>query len=301
MACPLFILGATAIGKSEVALQLAEQTGAAILVLDAMQVYRGLEIGVGKPTAEERQRVPHVGIDLVDWTESFDVARYVQVATSFLREIERPVIICGGTGLYFQALTQGLCDVPAAPLALREELALLSLTELQERLRRSDPGICANLDMRNPRRIQRAIECIETTGRSLLAWQQETPPPPVTQFQAVWLQRPPEILRERINRRVHNMLRSGWLTEVAQLLQTSGEEKLAQCPAIGYRELMDVCLQRLTLERAEETIVVQTRQYAKRQVTWFKRAEGVVPLMVGDSLAETCQRVRAVWQGQVPL
>ncbi len=291
---PLFILGATAVGKSEVALRLAEETGSPIFVMDAMQVYRGLEIGVGKPMAEERRRVPHGGIDLVEWTESFDVARYIQAASDFLQKSERPVIICGGTGLYFQALTQGLCEVPMAPASLRKELSQLGLPKLQNRLKQLDPAICSTLDMQNPRRVQRAIECMETTGRSLLIWQQETPEPILPQFRAVWLQRPRDLLRQRIADRVGKMLKIGWLIEVERLLKEGGEEKLAQCPAIGYKELMEVCLNRLSLEEAGRLISIKTSQYAKRQVTWFTRAQGILPLQASNSIEETCRKINAI-------
>ena len=119
MSPPLFLLGATAVGKSAVALELARARGAAILALDAMQVYRGANIGVGKPTAAERAEIPHGGLDLAEFGETFDVARYVEHAAAFLAEQHaagRPVMVVGGTGLYFRALTRGLCDAPPTPV-----------------------------------------------------------------------------------------------------------------------------------------------------------------------------------------
>lgn len=299
MPIPLFILGATATGKSDIALRLAEETGATLLVMDAMQVYRGLEIGVGKPTLQERARVRHEGLDLVEWTDQFNVAEYVLEAGRVIASSgPRPLIICGGTGLYFQALTQGLCEVPSASPELRAELSALSGESLRERLLRVDPGICPSLDLNNPRRVQRAIECMETTGRSLRLWQQSTPSPLLDRFQAVWLQRPQAELEQRLTLRVQQMLDAGWVEEVAGLLARSGKEKLARCPAIGYRELMEVCLNETCLPEAWERIRVKTRQYAKRQNTWLRRARQVVPLSLAhtDSDRKTENLILQLWR-----
>ncbi len=181
----VFLLGATGAGNSEVALTLARRRGAAILALDAMQVYREADIGLGKPSAAERAEIPHGGLDLVDFGAAFDVARYVEHATDFFREhrvAERPVVVAGGTGLYFRALTQGLCEAPAGPSHLREELAALSVEQLRERLQKVDPQMLVRIDAANPRRLIRAIEVMETTGRSLHAWQEEPPVPLVKNF-----------------------------------------------------------------------------------------------------------------------
>ncbi len=148
----------------------ARHSGAAILAMDAMQVYRGADIGTGKPTAAERAKIPHGGLNLVEFGENFDVARYLEHATTFLREQRetgRRVIIVGGTGLYFRALTQGLCDVPQGSDELRAELNALSVEHLRERLEKIDPAMLERLDSSNPRRLIRAIEVKEETGRSL--------------------------------------------------------------------------------------------------------------------------------------
>jgi tRNA dimethylallyltransferase len=171
----IFLLGATGVGKSDVALEAArahpEFSGrAAILALDAMQVYRGADIGTGKPSAAERKEIPHGGLDLAEIGEEFDTARYVAHALEFLREQDvagRRVIAVGGTGLYFRALTRGLCEAPRGSAELRAELARLSTKELRERLAQVDPEIIPRLDTENPRRLARAIEVMETSGRSL--------------------------------------------------------------------------------------------------------------------------------------
>jgi tRNA dimethylallyltransferase len=253
-------------------MELARRTGAAILALDAMQVYRGADIGTSKPTAAERAEIPHGGLDLVDFGGAFDVAHYLAHAAEFLREqAARGVIIVGGTGLYFRALTQGLCDAPQGSEALRAELRGLSIEELRERLRRVDPEMLAQIDAANPRRVARAIEVMEMTGRSLRAWQAETPAPLVADYRAFWLQREKEELQARMEERVDAMLAAGWVEEVRGLVERHGEAAVRAFPAIGYRELAEVVAGWARLEAARGDILVATRQYAKRQLTWFAR------------------------------
>jgi tRNA dimethylallyltransferase len=269
----LFILGPTASGKSELALQLARERGGAILCLDAMQVYRDADIGTGKPTRKERDEIPHGGLDLVDIGQPFSVADYLQHAEKFLSECaarKQPIIIAGGTGLYYRALTQGLCEAPAAPPELKKEIAALSLEELQARLRKIDPEIIPHLDFKNPRRVARAIEVKEFTGLSLRQWQQQNSPPLVTDFEAYLLVRTKKDLDERIEKRVDQMLASGWKAEVDNLIKQYGISVLRNFQAIGYAELASALPNGVSPEiRAK--IVTATRQYAKRQLTWFRR------------------------------
>jgi tRNA dimethylallyltransferase len=284
----LVLLGATGVGKSAVALELARRRGAAILSLDALQVYRGADIGVGKPTAAERAEVPHGGLDLADFGETFDVARYVEHARDFLAAqaaANRQVIIVGGTGLYFRALTRGLCDAPPTPPDLRDELATMSLEKLRARLGLVDPPMLAQVDTENPRRLARAISVKEATGRSLAAWQAEPTEPVLREYRAAWLQRPKAELDARIEARVAAMLAAGWIDEVRSLAARHGVESVMRFPGIGYREIAEAlglavgspgnpAADDLAPElRAGVTrdICVATRQYAKRQLTWFRR------------------------------
>jgi tRNA dimethylallyltransferase len=277
---PIFLLGATGVGKSAVALELARARGAAILALDAMQVYRGADIGVSKPPAEERAEFPHGGLDLAELGETFNVARYVEHATAFLAEQEcagRPVVIVGGTGLYFRALTQGLCEAPPTPGALRDELNALTIAELRARLERVDAPMLEKLDPANPRRLLRAIAVMEMTGRSLAVWQAETPPPAVREFRACWLQRPKWELDRRIAARVEAMFDAGWVDEVRGLVARHGVEAVGVFPGIGYREIAVALAATLASgappdwAAVKSHILVATRQYAKRQLTWFRR------------------------------
>jgi tRNA dimethylallyltransferase len=267
----------------ELARALGGSMGAAILAMDAMQVYRGADIGTSKPTAAERAEVPHGGLDLVDFGACFDVAQYLKQAEAFLREQReagRRVIIVGGTGLYFRALTRGLCEAPQGSDELRAELSLLSVEELCERLRRVDPGMLERVDASNPRRLARAIEVMESTGRSLREWQEETPEPLVREFRAWWIQREKAELSQRIEARVEAMFAAGWVEEVRRLVKRYGLEAVRGFAGIGYGEIAEAIelrgQWRSQIEFGNEgtvrsDILAATRQYAKRQLTWFAR------------------------------
>lgn len=272
----IFIVGPTGTGKSDVALALARRRGAAILAMDSMQVYRGADIGTGKPSLDERKEIAHGGLDLIPLGESFDTASYLKEADRFLDlcgRLNQAVIIVGGTGLYYRALTRGLCDAPPAAQGLREELGKMTLEDLQKRLTEIDPSMVPHLDIQNPRRIARAIEVMETTGTSLRIWQQETRPALVTDFRAYFLTREKEDLHARIDRRVGQMFDAGWVEEVRSLLTQHGQETLENFPAIGYPEIARWLHSggKSPLPAVQETIALATRQYAKRQLTWFRR------------------------------
>jgi tRNA dimethylallyltransferase len=325
---PIFLVGATGTGKSAAGMEVARAgdgaKDAAILCMDAMQVYRGADIGTSKPTAEERAEVPHGGLDLVELTSSFDVAQYLKHAAAFLREQHgagRRVIIVGGTGLYFRALTRGLCEAPQGSDELRAELASLTTEQLRARLRNVDPAMLERIDAANPRRLARAIEVMEATGKSLREWQEETPEPLVKEFTAIWIQRPKAELEARIAARVEAMFSQGWVEEVRGLVEKYGVEAVRQFPGIGYGEIAErlrepdqiskfakfpnleeegggkagnkiartsafpsSCGGQQTWERGEaevkRDILVATRQYAKRQLTWFAREPKLQQVML---------------------
>jgi len=308
---PIFLVGATGTGKSAGAMEVARDWAragvrTAVLCMDAMQVYRGADIGTSKPTAAERAEVPHGGLDLAELSTSpharFDVAQYLKHAEAFLREQReagRRVIIVGGTGLYFRALTRGLCEAPQGSEELRMELAGLSVEELRERLRKVDPGMLERIDASNPRRLARAIEVMESTGRSLREWQEETPEPLVREYTALWIEREKAELSQRIEARVEAMFSQGWVDEVQKLVERYGLEAVQRFAGIGYREIAEGLREpdqiskstkfpnfeegggkkakrgsgrSLTLQEAlKSDICVSTRQYAKRQLTWFAR------------------------------
>ena len=178
---PILLTGPTAVGKSEIALLLAEKIGGEIISVDSMQVYRGLDIGTAKPTAAERQRVPHHLIDVIDLHESFDAAQFIRRAQAAVQEIQtrgRVPILCGGTGLYFNAFLNGLGDSPPANATLRAALHATPLPELLRELEQRDPMTFQIIDRQNPRRVVRALEVIRETGQPFSAQRAEWKSPP---------------------------------------------------------------------------------------------------------------------------
>jgi tRNA dimethylallyltransferase len=164
----ILLAGPTAVGKSAVALNLAERLGGEIISVDSMQVYRGLDLGTAKPTAAEREAVPHHLIDVADLTQAFDAAQFVRLAQAAAEEIlrrQRAPILCGGTGLYFKAFLEGLGEAPPSNLELRSQLEKTSLPELLSELQERDPATFAEIDRQNPRRVVRALEVIRITGK----------------------------------------------------------------------------------------------------------------------------------------
>src|SRR6478736_6826903 len=208
---PIFIAGPTAVGKSALALALAEQRGGEIISVDSMQVYRGLDIGTAKPTATERARVPHHLIDVAELTEAFDAAKFVALARQAAAEIQsrgRVPIFCGGTGLYFKAYLEGLGEAPPSDEKLRAELEAVPLAELLLELEQRDPVTFAKIDCNNPRRVIRALEVIRLTGKPFsaqrAAWNpSSTLHSPSSRF--FCLSRPAVDLHARINVRVDEM------------------------------------------------------------------------------------------------
>jgi tRNA dimethylallyltransferase len=210
------------------------------------------------------------------------VADYLRAAGEFLREQQgagRRVMAVGGTGLYFRALTRGLCEAPAGSAALRAELEGLSAEELRARLRRVDAPMLERIEAANPRRVQRAIEVMETTGKSLAVWQAETPAPLVSDFAACWLQRPKAEMELRMAARVEAMLAGGWAEEVRGLVAKFGLKTMRNFAAIGYGEIAEALAAGRGAESVRDEIVTRTRQYAKRQLTWFAREPNLQPLM----------------------
>ena len=284
------LAGPTASGKSEVALELAERLQGEIVSVDSMQVYRGMDIGTAKPTPADRARVPHHLLDVVDPWESFDVARFVALARGVLADLarrEKWAILCGGTGLYFKALAQGLGEAPAPDPELRARLESTPLADLLQELAERDPVTFARIDRRNLRRVVRAVEVIRLTGRpyseqrarwSLQDW------PTSWQGHLFGLARSPEDLRQRINARVDRMFQLGLVEETRRLLQQGVRPGSTAWQALGYRQVREFLEGRRSLTETVALVKLRTRQFAKRQMTWFR---GQMPLHWLDVLPET--------------
>lgn len=292
----LAIVGATATGKSELALRLAEAAGGEIVNADALQVYRGLEIGTAKPSAAQRARVPHHLIDLLDPSEPFSAGEFARRARAALAEIDgrrRPALVVGGSGLYLRALVGGLAELPAPVPEIRAELERRRVAEglaaLRAELERLDPPTAARLAAGDTQRTLRALEVVVATGRPLSSWlggSSGAAAPPLA-VRKVGLTLPRAVLYDRIESRVREMIARGWLDEVRALLASGVGPECPAFQAIGYAQWVRHLAGELHFEAAVREIVVATRRYAKRQETWFRReadVEWLVPQGVEANL-----------------
>jgi tRNA dimethylallyltransferase len=278
----LVIVGPTAVGKTELSLQLAERLGGEIISADSMQVYRGMDIGTAKATHVERQRVRHHLLDVVEPDQAFNVADYVALAENALAELaQRGVtpVITGGTGLYIDALLKGFLfpDTSADPI-IRAELeaqAELDPSSLFAELEKVDPVSAERIHPNDKRRIIRALEVYRRTGEPISklqhkAAEQDRPYRPLY----IGLSRNRQELYERINRRVEIMIEDGLIDEVKELLMRYPEQPTA-LQALGYKEIAWYLNGRLQLTEAIELLQRDTRRYAKRQLSWFKRNKDI--------------------------
>jgi tRNA dimethylallyltransferase len=304
----LLLAGPTAVGKSEIALCLARHLNGEIISVDSMQVYRGLDVGTAKASIEERRLVPHHLIDVADPGEHFDAARFASLARTAMGEIQsrgRLPILSGGTGLYFKVFLEGLGDAPAADPLLREELAATPLPDLLRELELRDRPTFEMIDRQNPRRVVRALEVIRLTGRPFseqrAAWtgreSKGDGAPPIGQVFFA-LARQPADLHTRINARVDNMFRNGLVAETARLLELGLAENPTAMQAIGYRQVVEHLRGRRSLADTVELVKLRTRQFAKRQMTWFRRQARPIWLELApqDTAATAAGRIRDTFE-----
>jgi tRNA dimethylallyltransferase len=278
MPVPFYLAGATASGKSAVAMELARLCHGEIVNADAFQLYRGLPLITAQPSMEDREKVPHHLFEVLDLTENCDAARYAALARPVIESIQRrgrTPIVTGGSGLYMKALTHGLSDLPQANPERRAEWEAMEPAALVELLRKHDPVSWETVDHRNLRYVMRALEISVLSGRPASTlrteWSGEGPV-----FAGAVLQRDREDLHERINRRVLAMVTGGVLEEAMaadHVDSTAGR-------AIGWREWRAVAEGRCSLEDAILAVQAATRQFAKRQITWFRRETGFRPIFV---------------------
>jgi tRNA dimethylallyltransferase len=271
------VLGPTASGKSALGLALAVRLGGEILCCDSMQVYRGMDIGTAKPTAEERRRRPHHLLDLVTPAEPFHAAAWAEQARVVLAAVAArgalPIIV-GGTGLYFRALTRGLFEAPPSDPEIRArhraEAERLGVAALHRRLAEVDPEAAARILAGDLLRISRALEVHEQTGQTITERQRQGSPPPALRLYTVVLDPPPPRLRERVEARVAAMMDAGFLDEV-RALRAAGYGATRALQAIGYRQLAEHLDGARPLADAIAEITRATVAYGRRQRTWFRR------------------------------
>ncbi len=298
----ILLAGPTAVGKSDAAILLAERVGGEIISVDSMQVYRGLDIGTAKPDLSERARVAHHLIDILDVTESFDAAAFVRLARAALEDIARRgkvPILCGGTGLYFQALTGGLGQAPPSNPGVRSELEALPTEQLLEELAARDPVTHGSIDRANRRRVVRALEVIRLTGK------------PFSDLRSDWSQggglgggrcflltRSSSDLQQRINVRVDAMFQKGLVAETERMLAKGlGENRTAR-QALGYRQISEHLAGERSLDQTIKLVKIRTRQFAKRQSTWFRKHGRWIPIKIEPN--DAAERIVEKLRGQMP-
>ena len=276
---PILIAGPTASGKSGLALQLAERYDGIVINADALQVYDGWRILTARPDDTEQSRAPHRLYGHVPMGADYSVGHWLRDIKDVIQDTDeahlKPIIV-GGTGLYFQALTQGLVDIPPVPDHIRAEaealIATKGLTAFADDLRTADPDTYARIDTNNPARTQRAWEVLRATGRGISEWQADTPPPLVPLDSAVALNLVSDTgwLNDRIDRRFDQMINMGALNECRAVMTSGWDPAHPSCQAIGAKELIAALQGQMDLQAAIEAAKTQTRQYAKRQRTWFR-------------------------------
>jgi tRNA dimethylallyltransferase len=273
----IIICGPTGVGKTAVGIQLAEKLDGEIISADSMQIYRYMDIGTAKPTADEQSRIPHHMIDIVDPDENFDAVRFAEMARDKVMQLHQrgvmPLVV-GGTGLYIKALLQGLFQSnpvdPKTRERLMKEAAENGSGILYDRLKRVDPDTADRLHPNDSYRIIRALETIESTGRSISEHQQEHgfSDEPFNALK-IYLRIDRQNLYERIDKRVDMMIEEGLVDEVKKLLAMSYSADLKSMQSIGYRHMVEFLAEQLPWDECVRTLKRDTRRFAKRQFTWF--------------------------------
>lgn len=293
---PLLILaGPTASGKSDVALELATRWGAEIVAADSMQVYRGLDILSAKPSPDERARIPHHAIDIAGIGENFTVAQWLAAARAAIAAIRgrglRPLVV-GGTGLYLRALRFGIDPNPPTPPELRRALASRPLPDLVAELREKDPAAAGRIDLANRRRVERALAIARLGGPALRESWATTPEP----AHLVVLRRQRDDLRARIARRAEAMFAGGAIEEVRRLRASGLRPGTTAWQALGVQPISDLLDGHCSESDARSRMTIATRQFAKRQMTWFRREPDAKWLDADpdESPAQIASRIQAM-------
>ncbi len=268
---PVLIAGPTASGKSALAMEIAGKHGGVIINADALQVFSDWRVLTARPTLQDEAVFPHQLYGHVPGDTAYSVGQWLRDVTPILAGQNRPIIV-GGTGLYFTALSEGLADIPNIPPDIRTIADQRMVDDgYQALLAELDPETTARIDTQNPVRVQRAWEVLAATGRGIAAWQDETPAPilPLADTQPILLSADKEWLNQRIAQRFDKMLANGALDE-ARTNRDTWLPNLPSAKAIGASELMAYLGGNMTLEQARDSATIATRQYAKRQRSWFR-------------------------------
>ncbi len=295
-----FLAGPTACGKSSTAIELAHLLDAEILSLDSMAIYREMDIGTAKPTADEQSQVPHHLIDLIDPSEEFSLAEYIDQAEIVVQDIfsrNKTPLFVGGTGLYLRSVLRGVFEGPPADWEFRnlsEQQEKETPGYLHEQLSKCDPVSAKKLHPRDQRRIIRALEVFRQTGKPLSEQQlQPELPPELRPEKVFWLHPNREWLYERVNRRVDMMIEQGLIEEVTQLLQRDPPPGRTAVQGLGYKEIIAHLQEEVPLEQTLELLKMRTRQFAKRQHTWFRNMSECKEVIVegSETASELAQKI----------
>ena len=294
----LVICGATAVGKSEIAQIVAEKLDGEIISADSRQIYKELDIGTAKPLDT---RIRHHLIDIIEPTEKFDSMKFVRLSLEAMEEIRgrgKLPIIVGGTGLYIRALTEGIFTGDFYNENIRKNLRQRweKGENLYDELRRVDPKAASKIDPNNYVRIERALEVFLVSGKPISYWwQNETKPPSEWKFVKILLSVERELLYRRIEKRTRKMLESGWVDEVKNLLRRGLSPDCPGLSSIGYRQIVEFTRGEIPYGEMFESIVRETKHYAKRQIVWFKKEPNIIriditnlePIIAADKII-TC-------------
>jgi tRNA dimethylallyltransferase len=271
----IIIVGPTAVGKTAAAVRLAQKLHTKIISADSRQCYRELDIGVAKPSTDELEAVHHYFVNSHSIESEVNAAAFEELALGWVEEIFRttPVaVMVGGTGLYIRAFTDGLDSIPPVDASIRSRVRRdfeeQGLGWLQEEIKKYDPAFYSQGELQNPQRVMRALEVRMSTGQSILSFRTREPRRRPFAVQTIGLQLPKEELHRRIHARVDNMMAAGLADEVKRLLPWRNHNALQ---TVGYKELFEYLDGKYTLAEAVAAIKTNTRQYAKRQLTWFRR------------------------------
>lgn len=303
-----YVTGATAAGKSDVGIALAQRLNGEIISLDSMAVYRGMDIGTAKPSLRARELVPHHLIDIADPVDSFSVSRYRQLALQVIADLRgrgRLPIFVGGTALYLKALLRGIFQGPPADWDFRKQVAddvrNSGIDKLYQRLQQVDPLAAHKLHPRDERRIIRALEVYKMTGTPISHWQQEFEQgTPAEECCVFTLRHPRPVLHARIAQRVQEMFARGLITEVENLLAKWKTLSHTAMQAVGYREVIEHVQGNRDLEATIEQVLVRTRRFARHQETWFRGLSecSIVDLSTVDTPETIADRLLELGQRQ---
>ncbi len=268
---PILIAGQTASGKSHLALQVAAKHGGTIINADASQVYNNWRILTARPSIEDEAKINHKLYGHIDGVTEYSVGTWIKEIRETLLSNSRPIIV-GGTGLYFSALTSGLVDIPEIPETIRQEAtSKIAKNGFESLVREIDEETAEKIDKNNPMRVQRAWEVLRSTGRGLNSWHRETPEPTldINKCKAILIDGEVSLINDRINKRFDQMIEQGLIQEAKNNLVTWNRMNPSS-KAIGAKELIDYLNNKISIDELREQILIATRQYAKRQRTWFR-------------------------------